>query len=120
MFLEHLQQLHHLARQPVPENKQSFGEEIFTNVQPQPPLVQLEVISSSPIASYMGEGANPHFIAAFFQAVVESDKVSPESSLLQTKQFQFPHPLPVSLVLQVLHSSLAILWTCSRASVAFL
>jgi len=37
----------------------SFGEEIFPDIQLEPLLAQLEAIPSSPIASYMGEDANP-------------------------------------------------------------
>jgi len=38
--------------QPVPAPGHSFGEEIFPNIQFEPPLVQLEAIPSSPMASY--------------------------------------------------------------------
>ena len=46
--LEHLQGwwLYHLSGQPVPMYYQSFGEEIFPNIQPEPPLVQLKAITS--------------------------------------------------------------------------
>ena len=36
-----------------------FGEEIFPNIQPKPPLVQLEAISSGAIASYLIEETDP-------------------------------------------------------------
>ena len=54
--------------------------------QPESPLVQLEAIPSSPVAIYEGEEADPHFITASFQVVVESYNVSPEPLLLQNKQ----------------------------------
>jgi len=38
--------------------------------------MQLEAMSSHPIASYLGEETNIHFTTASFQVVVESDKVS--------------------------------------------
>ena len=49
---------------------------------------------------YLGEVAEPHLTRTSFQGVVERDKASPEPSLLQTKQSQFPQLLLVRLVLQ--------------------
>jgi len=69
--------------------RNSFSEEIFSNIQSKPPLMQLEAISSLPIASYMGEKTNACLITTAFQAVMESDKVSPQPPLLQTEQPQF-------------------------------
>ena len=51
---------------------------------------------------------------------IESNEVSPEPPLLQTEQSQLPQLPPVRLVLQAPHSSIAFLWTSSRASVSFL
>ena len=68
---------------------------------------------------YLGEGASSLLITASFQAV-ESNKASPESPLLQIEKPCFPQLLPIRLVLQTLHSSIALLWTCSRASMSFL
>ena len=79
-------------------------KKFFPNIQPKPLLVQLETISSRPIASYAGEEADPHLTTASIQVVVESDKVSPEPSLFQTEQSQFPQPLLTRLVLQTLTS----------------
>ncbi|KAK4819936.1 hypothetical protein QYF61_015557 [Mycteria americana] len=89
--------------QPVPVLDNPFGEVKFPNIQSKPPLVQLEAISSCPITCYLGEETNPHLSTASFQAVVESNKVSPQPPFLQAKQPQFPQPLPISLVLQTLH-----------------
>jgi len=57
--------------------------------------MQLEAISSRPIAIY-----NTHLTTTSLQAVVESEKVSPQPTLLQTEQPQLPQPLPIRLVLQ--------------------
>ena len=62
----------------------SFSKEIFPNVQSKSPLMQLEAISSHPIASYLGEETNTHLTTTSFQIVVESNKVSPQPPLLQT------------------------------------
>jgi len=64
----------------------SLKEEFFPNIQPEPPLAQLEAIPSCPVASYMGEEANPHLTTTSFQGIVESSKFSSEPPLLQTKQ----------------------------------
>ena len=45
----------------------------------------------------------PHLATTSFQEIVESYKVSPEHTLLQTKQSQFPQSLPFRLVLQTPH-----------------
>ena len=49
-----------------------FGEEIFPNIQLEPPLVQLETIPSSRIASYVGEEAEPHLTTTLFQVIVDT------------------------------------------------
>ena len=38
----------------------SFSKEIYLNIQSKPPLIQLEVISSRPVTSYLGEETNTH------------------------------------------------------------
>jgi len=81
----------------------SFSKEIFHNIQSKSPLVQLEAISSCPITGYPEEETNTHLSTTSFQAVVESNKVSPQPPLLQTKQPQFLQPLLISFVLQTLH-----------------
>ncbi|KAK4825495.1 hypothetical protein QYF61_027650 [Mycteria americana] len=80
-----------------------FSEESFPNTQCKPPLVQLEAISSCPMACYLGEETDPHLTTTSFQVVVESSKVSPQPPLLQAKQPQLPQPLLIRLVLQTLH-----------------
>ena len=87
--------------QPLPVPDHSFGEEVLLNIQPESPMLQLEAIPSSPIASYVGEEADPHLSTISLQIVIESDKVSPEPPLLlQTKQSLFPQLLLIRLVLQ--------------------
>jgi len=65
---------------------------MFPNIQPEPHWAQL-IISS--YCCYLGEEANPHLTTASFQAVVESNKVSPEPPLPQTEQSQFLQPFPI-------------------------
>jgi len=84
------------------------------------------VRDSGPIASYLGKEANPHLTTTSFQIVLESIKVSSEpplqssSTIIQIEQTQFPQPLLVRLVLQTLHSFVALLWTHSRTSTPLL
>ena len=87
MFFEHVQGwgLHHLSGQPVPMPDHSLGEEIFPNVQSKPALTHLEAISSRPLPFYLGEETNTHLTTTSFEVVVESDQVSPQPPLLQTK-----------------------------------
>jgi len=77
----------------------SFSKEIFPDTQSKPPLKQHEAIVSHPIVSYLGEETNTHLSTASFQVVVESDKVSLQPPLLQTKQPQLPQLLLLRLVL---------------------
>jgi len=80
-----------------------FREQFFPNIQPESLLAQAEAIPSSSTTSYLGEEAKPHFATVFFQAIVESSKVSPEPPLLQTQQSQLPQTIPIRLVLQTPH-----------------
>ena len=99
MFLEHAQEwrLHHLPAQPIPAPDPPHRE-VFPNVQPESPLVQLAPIPSSPITSYTGEEADFPITTISFQRIVHSDEVSPEPPLFKTEQFQLPQLL---LVLQL-------------------
>ncbi|KAK4817052.1 hypothetical protein QYF61_026360 [Mycteria americana] len=95
--------LNHFPGQPVPMLDNPLGEVKFPNIQSKPPLVQLEAISSCPITCYLGEEKDPHLSTTSFQAVVESNKVSPQPPFLQAKQSQLPQPLLIRLLLQTLH-----------------
>ena len=95
--------VNHFPGQPIPAPDHSFREEMFPNIQPECPLVRLETIPSSPIASYMGEEANSHLATTSLQGVLEGYKVSPEPPRLQTKQFQLPQLLLIRAVLQTPH-----------------
>ena len=53
---------------------------IFPNIQPEPSLVLLEAIPTSPVTSYAGEEVNPHLVTTSLQVAEKSNKVPPESS----------------------------------------
>ncbi|KAK4827968.1 hypothetical protein QYF61_022670, partial [Mycteria americana] len=86
---------------PVQTLDNPFGN--FPNIQCEPPLAQLEAVSSCPITCYLEKETNPHLSTTSFQVVIGSDKVSPEPPFLQAKQSHFPQPLLTGLVLQTLH-----------------
>jgi len=92
--------LHHPPGQTVPIPHHSFWEEILPHIQPEPSLVQLKAITSHCITNYLGKEANSHLVTTSFQVALESDKVSPEPPLLQTKQSQFPQLFLIRLVCQ--------------------
>ena len=98
---EHLQRwgLHHFPGQPVPMLDHTSNKEIFPNIPSKPPVTKLEAIACRLITSYLGEETNTWLTTTFFQVVVESNKVSPEPSLLQTEQSQFPQAFLIRLVL---------------------
>ncbi|KAK4832297.1 hypothetical protein QYF61_021696 [Mycteria americana] len=79
--------LNRFPGQPVPMLDNPFSEVKFPNIQPKPPLAQLEAISSCPVTCYLGEETDPHLSTTSFQA----------------KQPQIPQPLLIRLVLQTLH-----------------
>ena len=85
--------------QPIPAPDHSLGE-VFSNIQPEFPLVQFEGIPSSPITSYVGEVADTYLTTASPQVAVQSNKVTLEPPLLQTKHSQLPQPILIRLVLQ--------------------
>jgi len=99
MSFKYLQgwRLHHFPEQPVPMPDNPFSEKILPNLQSKPPLVQLELISSRPIANYLGEETNTHLTRTPFQVAAESNKVLPQPPLLQTKQPRFPQTLLIGL-----------------------
>ncbi|XP_053940070.1 uncharacterized protein LOC128854090 [Cuculus canorus] len=107
-LFKHLQGwcLHPLPGQPLPVPNDPFCEKFFPDVQSDPPLAQLEAIPPCPVPCHLGEEASIHLSTTSFQVVVESNKVSPQPPLLQAKQPQFPHPLLISLVLQLCCTSL--------------
>ncbi|KAK4822835.1 hypothetical protein QYF61_020129 [Mycteria americana] len=95
--------LNHFPGQPAPMLDNPFSEEIFPNSQSKPFLMQLKAISSHLTTYYLGKENNAHLTTTSFQVAVESNKVSPQPPVLQTKQPQFPQPFLTRLLLQTLH-----------------
>lgn len=54
-----------------------FCEETFPDIQSKPPLLQLETVSSFPIACCLEEETHPHLATASIQVVLERDDVIP-------------------------------------------
>lgn len=80
---------HPLPWEPVPVLDSPLGDEVFPNLQSKPPLVQFEPISSCSIACPLQEETDTHLAMTSFQVIAESEKVSPDSSLLQDKRPSF-------------------------------
>jgi len=55
---------HHCPGQPGPRLHNSFSEEIFPDIQSEPPLTQPEAVASRPVAGYLGEVAQSQLRAA--------------------------------------------------------
>lgn len=84
-----------MVTQPLPQAvcssvDNAFHEEIL--LMPNPPLVQLETISSHSVACYLGEELNTYLATPFFQVAVESDRVFPEPAFLLKILHQHPYP----------------------------
>ena len=62
---------HHCPGQPGPVLHNSFGEEIFPDIRSEPPLVQLEAVSSCPVAGYLGAETNPRLTTTSCQGAAE-------------------------------------------------
>jgi len=65
----------------------------------------------------MGEEADTHLTTTFFQGFVKSNKVSCELPSDYTIPILSSAPPPEDLMLQTLHSLVALLWTHSSTSV---
>lgn len=66
-----------------------YGEKTFLIIQSNLPLAYLEAISPC----HLGLEAEPHLATTCIQAVVGSNKVTPEPPFLQNKQPQLPQLL---------------------------
>ena len=80
------------------------------------------MVLASPITSYTREEADPQLTTTSLQAVIESNKVSPEPPLLQTEKSQLLQLLLIRPVLQTPHQLCcpSSKKTYSRASMSFL
>jgi len=85
----------------VPNNL--FCKEVFPDIQPKPLLAQLEAISPRPVTWHQWEETKPALALSTFQILEESNKVSPQPPLPQTKQPQFLQSLLGGHILQALH-----------------
>jgi len=73
MLFEHHQGrwVHNLSGQPIAVHDHPFREAVFPNVQPEPPLAQLEAIPCSPTTSHTREDADTQLTKTFLQVVTE-------------------------------------------------
>jgi len=114
MILKNIQGwwLYHLPGYLFPVPHHSFWEEMFPNIQPEPPLAQLEVSPSCPIAVTWEKRPTP----------ISPSLLSGSCREIQDLLWAFYSPnrttqlLPMRLVLQIPHSFTVLLWTCSKTS----
>ena len=85
--------IHNLLGQPVPVCHQPLGEKLLPNIQPKPPLSQFKTIPPCPITIHPHNQPFPFLFTCSLQVLEGRNEVSPEPSLLQTKQSQFPQPI---------------------------
>ena len=78
-----------MVTQPIPVLNNPFCKEVFPDIQPKSPLVQLETISPCPVTCHQWEETNPTLAVNTFQILEDSNNVSPQSPFPQTKQPQF-------------------------------
>jgi len=107
-----------------------FREVVFSDIQSEPSLAQLEAIPSSPSTRHTRGEAEPQLTTTSLHIVIESNKVSSQPPLLQTEQFQLLQPLLirpalqtpdiVSLRLLTLHNSLYLTHCLSLCETALL
>lgn len=114
-----------LVTQPLPQQPLQYLiilslKKLFPKIQCEPPLEQLEAISSCSIACSLKGGTSPHLATTSFQGVMESNKDPPEPPFVQVKQPQHLQLLLTKLVLQTLPQPLSHFWAQSRTSRPFL
>lgn len=97
----------------------SFSETSYD--QSEPPLVQLEAISSYLVTGYLGEEINFQLAPPSCQGLVESKKISLELLFSRLSTPQVPQLLLIRLLLQTLPQTLsvALLWTFYSTSMSF-
>ena len=105
--------------QPAPMLHNPFSKEISPNIQPKPPLVQLEAIFPHLTTWCLGEEPNPYLTTTSFKVIVQYNKASQEPPFLQAKQPQLPQEPLIRLFSRPSTSFIALLWTCSSTSVLF-
>lgn len=88
-FLQCFQRQCLLPGQPVPVPNCSFLEDVFPNIQSEPPLVQLEDIPSCATTVTWEKRLTPHLITTSFQIAIESNK-APEPPPDYTIPIAFP------------------------------
>jgi len=77
-----------------------LGEKLPPHLQPKPPLSQFKTIPPCPIATLPCKQPFPLLFIRSLQVLEGHNEVSPEPSLLQIKQAQFPQPFLIAEVLQ--------------------
>ncbi|KAM4793343.1 uncharacterized protein ACIQIH_013099 isoform 1-T2 [Cyanocitta cristata] len=96
----------HFPGEPVPVPNHPLSEEPFRNVQPKPPLTQLQTIPSGPVTDHHREEISVCPSTSPHKEAVDCDEVSPQSPLFQAEQtssssYGFPSR-PVTILISLL------------------
>ena len=92
--------IHNLLGQPVLVRYHPLYEKLLPNIQPKPPLFQFKTIPSCPVAIHPPKQLHPFLFVRSLQILEGHNEVSPEPSLLQAEQAQFPQAFFIGEVLQ--------------------
>ena len=77
-----------------------LGVKLLPNIQPKPPLSRFKTIPLCPITIHPHKQPFPLLFTHSLQVLEGCNEVSPEPSLFQAKQAQFPQPFFTGEVLQ--------------------
>ena len=92
--------IHNLQGQPVPVPHHPLGEKLPPNIQRKPPLSQFKTIPPCPVTIHPCKQLFPLLFICSLQILEDRNEVSPQPSLLQAKQSQFPQPFLIGEMLQ--------------------
>ena len=84
--------IHNFLGQPVQVQHHPLCEKLPPNIQPKPPLPQFKTIPPCSITIHLSKQPFSLLIIHSLQVLEGHSEVSPEPSLLQAKQAQFPQP----------------------------
>ena len=106
-----------LLGQPVPMGHHPLCEKLPPNIHPKRPLSQFKTIPPCPITIYPCKQPFPFLFIRSLQVLEGHNEVSPQPSLFQAKQAQFPQLFLIGDPLIIL---VALLWIRSKSSMSFL
>lgn len=105
--------------EPVPVPDHRLGEEPFPDVQPEPPLSQLQANPLDPVAGYQREEISACLSALPREEAVDHREVSPRSPLLRAETIQVTSAAPHTFPSRPFSIFVALLWMLSNTFRSF-